>query len=179
MIRNSGFTDLRMSHAHGMANDDSVWPSFTDIMTVIVMIFLMALVIILIRNVDLVDQLRETMKSEQEVAALQKATELQRLQLENLLSSTEDELATSQTNLASTQQQLSASEGELDKTRQELASKLAILSSVEDELEAMQGQLNLTRQELDVNLSTLATTREELGTTQSPGADGADRLGPH
>ncbi|MCZ7597750.1 MAG: hypothetical protein M5U09_08485 [Gammaproteobacteria bacterium] len=63
-MRNYGFTDLRVSHAHGIANEDSVWPSFTDIMTVIVMIFLMALVVILIRNVNLVAQLRETMQSE-------------------------------------------------------------------------------------------------------------------
>ncbi len=57
MIKNDGFTDLRMSHAHGSSNEDSVWPSFTDIMTVIVIIFLMALVIILMRNVHLVEKL--------------------------------------------------------------------------------------------------------------------------
>ena len=42
-MQHYGFTDLRVSHAHGIGNEDSVWPSFTDIMTVIVMIFLMAL----------------------------------------------------------------------------------------------------------------------------------------
>ena len=36
-----GFTDLRMNHQHGQG-DDSFWPSFTDIMTVIVIIFLLA-----------------------------------------------------------------------------------------------------------------------------------------
>lgn len=52
----SGFTDLRVGHG-ARAGDDSVWPSFTDIMTVIVMIFLMAFVIMMVRNFELDRQL--------------------------------------------------------------------------------------------------------------------------
>ena len=33
-MQHYGFTDLRVSHAHGIGNEDSVWPSFTDIMTI-------------------------------------------------------------------------------------------------------------------------------------------------
>jgi len=51
-----GFVNLRGT-ATASTNEDSVWPSFTDVMMVIVMVFLMALVVILIRNVDLTDQL--------------------------------------------------------------------------------------------------------------------------
>jgi len=47
MIRTEGFVDLRVSPSGQLAtNEDSVWPSFTDVMTVIVMIFLLALVVI-------------------------------------------------------------------------------------------------------------------------------------
>ena len=53
MIHNAGFVDLRVSPSgQTNVNEDSVWPSFTDVMTVIVMIFLLALVIILIRNME-------------------------------------------------------------------------------------------------------------------------------
>ncbi len=54
-----GFVNLRGT-ATASTNEDSVWPSFTDVMMVIVMVFLMALVVILIRNVDLTDQLDKT-----------------------------------------------------------------------------------------------------------------------
>ena len=54
-----GFVNLRGA-ATASTNEDSVWLSFTDVMMVIVMVFLMALVVILIRNVDLTDQLDKT-----------------------------------------------------------------------------------------------------------------------
>ena len=86
-IHPQGFVDLRVqAHGEGSYSDDSVWPSFTDIMTVVVMIFLMALVVILIRNVDLVQQLRATMEAER-AAALTKDTLAVRIErLENLVS---------------------------------------------------------------------------------------------
>ena len=52
-----GFVDLRIGHGAQGIGDDSVWPSFTDIMTVIVMIFLMALVVLMVRNLELDRQL--------------------------------------------------------------------------------------------------------------------------
>ena len=53
MAEGGGFIDLRLDHASHAVGEDSVWPSFTDIMTVIVMIFMMALVVIMIRNTEL------------------------------------------------------------------------------------------------------------------------------
>jgi chromosome segregation ATPase len=47
-------------------------------MTVVVMIFLIALVTIVIRNVDLLNQLRATIEAEREAAAVAMCTELQR-----------------------------------------------------------------------------------------------------
>jgi len=58
-----GFTDLRMNHQQGQG-DDSFWPSFTDIMTVIVMIFLLAMVVVMMRNSELINQLRQTVEAE-------------------------------------------------------------------------------------------------------------------
>ena len=51
------FVDLRS----GDLSSESFWPSFTDIMTVIVMIFLIAMVVLLMRNMELVrEQCRRT-----------------------------------------------------------------------------------------------------------------------
>ncbi len=52
-----GFTDLRLNG--GGEVQEGFWPSFTDIMTVIVMIFLIAMVVLLVRNMELVNRRQE------------------------------------------------------------------------------------------------------------------------
>ncbi len=65
---NTAFTDLRADHQVSQSSA-GFWPSFTDIMTTIVMIFLIALVVLLARNLELVQQLQATMAAEQLAAA--------------------------------------------------------------------------------------------------------------
>ena len=119
-MRHTGFTDLRMSNASGASNEDSVWPSFTDIMTVIVMIFLMSLVVILIRNVNLVEQLRESMVSEQEIAVLAQAEEQQRIALEAALVLQQNDLQSVKDNLDNTLHNLNTTKSDLDQTQEKL-----------------------------------------------------------
>ncbi|NOR51186.1 MAG: hypothetical protein GQ470_01070 [Gammaproteobacteria bacterium] len=63
----SAFIDLRQN---GLSENSgaSFWPSFTDIMMVIVMIFMLASTMLMIRNYELVEELRSTMAAEQEAA---------------------------------------------------------------------------------------------------------------
>ncbi|HKF95638.1 MAG TPA: hypothetical protein VKB96_13795, partial [Gammaproteobacteria bacterium] len=65
-----GFVDLR-AHRHGdtLADHNAFWPSFTDIMTVVVMIFLLTSVIVIVRNWKLVDNLRASILAEQQLAS--------------------------------------------------------------------------------------------------------------
>jgi len=70
-----GFVNLRGT-ATDSTNEDSVWPSFTDVMMVIVMVFLMALVVILIRNVDLTDRLDQTERRVERDSAQKTAFEM-------------------------------------------------------------------------------------------------------
>lgn len=60
----TAFVDLRADYQSDQSSA-GFWPSFTDIMTTIVMIFLIALVVLLVRNLELVQQLRATMEAEQ------------------------------------------------------------------------------------------------------------------
>jgi DNA repair exonuclease SbcCD ATPase subunit len=103
MNAGTGFTDLRM-HRQIAESDDGFWPSFTDIMTVIVMIFLLAMVILLMRNMELVEQLRATMLSEMaaeektdhlnvRVAALQQQLRQQQSELSRMESLSEQQEA--------------------------------------------------------------------------------------
>ncbi len=56
------FSDLRLNAGSG--KEENFWPSFTDIMTVIVMIFMMVMLVLLLKNMDLVQRLQATLKSE-------------------------------------------------------------------------------------------------------------------
>jgi chromosome segregation ATPase len=64
-----GFIDLRRNTATE-TGADSFWPSFTDIMMVVVMIFMIASVVLMLRNWELVQTLRDTIESEREAEAL-------------------------------------------------------------------------------------------------------------
>ncbi|MCB1184426.1 hypothetical protein KDM41_13410 [bacterium] len=57
MHRFTGFPDLRQNRA-ASGGEAEFWPSFTDIMTVILMVFMLTMVVVIIRNADLIDQIR-------------------------------------------------------------------------------------------------------------------------
>ena len=178
MIQPEGFVDLRPPTGNG-ATEDSVWPSFTDIMTVIVMIFLMALVVILIRNVDLVRQLRQTIALEQESAvqsdtlALHIATlgdEIAGLQLR--LGETDARRLQAESTAVERQQKISALLGNivaLEKVRERLVRENAGLVSSQDALqgellsmEEQQKILETLGQELKIEVAVLALQRDTL-----------------
>jgi chromosome segregation ATPase len=178
VIQPEGFVDLRAPTGN-QATEDSVWPSFTDIMTVIVMIFLMALVVILIRNVDLVRQLRQTIALEQESAvqsdtlALHIATlgdEIAGLQLR--LGETDARRLQAESTAVERQQKISALLGNivaLEKVRERLVRENAGLVSSQDALqgellsmEEQQKILETLGQELKIEVAVLALQRDTL-----------------
>jgi len=68
-----GFVDLRLNRGDQQGNE-SFWPSFTDVMTVIVMIFLISMVVLLLRNMELVKQVRATLDAQQAAMELARTT---------------------------------------------------------------------------------------------------------
>ena len=178
MIQPGGFVDLRPTSGNRAA-EDSVWPSFTDIMTVIVMIFLMALVVILIRNVDLVRQLRETITLEQESAAQSDTLELR-------VATLADEIASLQLRLGESDALRTQAESTADEREQkvrELLGSVAALQQIREELaaenvglvssrNALQGQLLSSEEKqrlleevgrgLENDIAMLASQRDSL-----------------
>ena len=69
---NDGFIDLRQNQHHLV--EDSFWPSFTDIMTVVVMIFLITTSILIVKHWELVDELKTRIKVEQKISQRLKAS---------------------------------------------------------------------------------------------------------
>jgi len=86
---NNDFVDLRREHL----SSESFWPSFTDIMMVVVIIFLLTSMLLMVRNWELLDQLRNSMAAE--------------LQAEKIIMDTSQVNATLEEQLAQAQNEIS------------------------------------------------------------------------
>ena len=84
----TGFPSIGGSHA-GIGGENSFWPSFTDIMMVITMIFLMATSILVVRNWQLVAELRESIAAERIASQMIESTSQENATLEERLANAE------------------------------------------------------------------------------------------
>src|SRR5210317_2242915 len=84
----TSFPQIGGSHA-GIAGENSFWPSFTDIMIVVTMIFLMATSLLVVRNWQLVAELQESIAAEQIAAQMIESTSLENATLEERLANAE------------------------------------------------------------------------------------------
>ena len=73
----------------GADGENSFWPSFTDIMMVITMIFLMATSLLVVRNWQLVSELQESIAAEQVASETAEITVLENVTLEERLANAE------------------------------------------------------------------------------------------
>lgn len=143
-----GFIDLRLNSRSGGA-EDSFWPSFADIMSVIVMIFMLAMVILLVRNMDLVQKLRVTMEAERHAAELARSSSLEKDVLSSLLTETESELSM----LRLKMMQLRETNEELNTRLERRETELQRLQTDRAQLVSERDRLSATMQELNQNLA--------------------------
>lgn len=150
-----GFTDLRMNHQHGQG-DDSFWPSFTDIMTVIVIIFLLAMVVVMLRNSELIQQLRLTVEAERSAAELVRKTASEKENLavrlidaEQMLSMIRMELMHMTEKRDTLKKTLSNRDAELRQLKSDYAESQSTLQSVRHELELETSRLQQANSKLD------------------------------
>ncbi|MCG7898227.1 MAG: hypothetical protein JAY85_07180 [Candidatus Thiodiazotropha weberae] len=139
------FIDLRLN-SQGTQGDDSFWPSFTDIMTVIVMIFMLAMVILLLRNMELLSQLRATMEAEQQAMELVRSTGEENETLEERLIAREHELTMLRMQMMQLQERSEEQEAAISSQRFQIS------------------QLNRERDELNSRVNTLTSERTLLNT---------------
>jgi len=163
-----------------------VWPSFTDIMTVVVLIFLVALVIILMRNTELVGQLREsvsqtetmtTQRGEMEMRIATLGDEVVRLR--SVLAQAEAERSAAEETIVLKESEISAlldDVGALQKVREALAAEKAglteELAAVEDERQ----QLSTEKAALSEELAGVTSEREQLSEEKAALVSTKDQL---
>jgi len=127
------FIDLRRTSGEETGGD-TFWPSFTDIMMVIVMIFMIASTVLVLRNWELVQELRATIEAEHQAAALARSMtetsatlEEQLAQAQHINSEMRMQLMRGDENRQSMQEQLSVQQQQilaLTKEQQQLAASL-------------------------------------------------------
>jgi len=174
-----GFTDLRLNSGH-QDIQEGFWPSFTDIMTVVVMIFLISMVVLLVRNMELVNQLRATMEAERIAAELARATgeekdslssalhraeeRVQQMQLE--IMRLQDKGLNSEALIAEQLRAISALTNERDDLAQQAAQLILLRQRLEADVEKRQSELNAALQEIDNKQLQLNTAQRSIGSLE-------------
>ncbi len=199
----NGFIDLRQNRSDS-GLDGNFWPSFTDIMTVIVMIFIITSTVLIMRNWELVSELRSTLSAERaaraeiaqahhtsqslEAQLAQVQSDLSQLRIRNLQLSeiTEEQ----RRKLTEQLEKLLAMTTERDRLSEELQSvnrqaSLAgdQLSQTQTRLQQLEQDYNVRGQRLEELLAALAqleqryrTSLSELGTLRQQRAAAESRL---
>ncbi len=133
------FIDLRQNHGH-TGLDHSFWPSFTDIMMVIVMIFMIVSTVLILRNWELVAELRATLEAERQ--AQEQATVFQATS-----QSLEEQLAQTQ-NALSEERIRNLQLGELNQQqREQITRHLEQLLALRTERAQLSGQVESARRQ--------------------------------
>ena len=151
------FIDLRLNQRAAQA-EESFWPSFTDIMTVIVMIFLLAMVILLVRNMELLNELRATMASRQEAMELARSTDAENQTLGEKLLAREYELSMLRMQLMRMEEEAEQQEAAIDSQSNQIVS----LTMQRDDLTDQLSQLSLERDDLNVQVNRLTADASQL-----------------
>ncbi len=154
----NGFIDLRVGHGAQGVGDDSVWPSFTDVMTVIVMIFLMALVVIMVRNSELDRELLDTMSDREVAKALNQDLFEAKSLLESSLEHTQSERDKLKKSLSAELEKISL----LTDDQNKLENQLSNLVSLRRELESANSQLSGEKSQAYLEIERLVENEQTL-----------------
>ena len=174
-MKNGLFIDLRMKNE--TSGEAGFWPAFTDIMTVIVIIFLSVMLTLLVRNMDLVDQLRASLESERTATAQVQSTSDMNSNLSVRLKQLEQESAMLRMRLMDlgeehgrTQSQLKASEQESLQLKSDLSAitqAQEITLSEKSVLEQANAELTTAKLVLEKRQLTLEESKLALENSQS------------
>jgi chromosome segregation ATPase len=167
----NNFIDLRLNQQVNQG-EDSFWPSFTDIMTVIVMIFLLAMVILLLRNMELLSQLRMSIASEQEALALVRTTDEENETLEERLIAREHEITMLRMQLMQMSERSDKQETTISNQRLQITN----LSSQRDELDRKTKTLTEERELLTTQVTRLNQETSRLETQISEANQNIENL---
>jgi chromosome segregation ATPase len=132
-----GFVDLRYQGDSG-SSGESFWPSFTDLMMVVLMIFMIASTILMLRNMHLVSELRATIASEREARAQAQSASQTSATLEDRLAQAQQEISDLRIQLLRAGEQNRTASKQLADVRQQLLDLQGANQSLSDRFQQVQ-----------------------------------------
>ncbi len=157
---NEEFVDLRRGHL----SSESFWPSFTDIMMVVVIIFLLTSMLLMVKNWELLDQLRNSMAAEEQAEKIIHDTSQENATLEEQLAQAQNEISMLRMQLLQASEQASQLHTELDDKDQQIIIYLSDNAKLKNTVNKNENQIaQLSTQLLTVqdNLSQLTIDIEQ------------------
>jgi len=143
-------------------SSDSFWPSFTDTMMVIVMIFLFATSILIVRNYHLVAELQNSLAAEQRAAEVIETTSLANESLEIRLNNVETQIESATQENATLEERLTNYEQENSLLRLQILAKNERLKRAKLEKVQQQKLLDKLSQQNSLMLSSIKDQDRQL-----------------
>ena len=163
------FIDLRRDNL----STESFWPSFTDIMTVVVMIFLITSSLLMVRNWELIEQLRRSMMAEEKASEQIRNTSEENATLEEQLAQAQHEISMLRMQMMQASEQNSRLANTLEDKENQVIVILSENQQLQNELEENTQKIALLTSQLEASSTDLAQLRsnfseqsEELKTTR-------------
>ncbi len=136
----------QQEHVHG---ENSFWPSFTDVMMVITLIFLMATSLLVVRNWHLVAELQESIKAEQLAAQMIESTSQENATLEERLANAEQANSILRLRLLRKEEELTLAQQSMREQESEITGLQLQLGDVQTALEQSEARLASANLEID------------------------------
>ncbi len=156
----SGFVDLRLNRRRG--EDEGFWPSFTDIMTVIVMIFLMGMVVVILQNIEVTNNMKAALLEKQKATELAESTSQEKSLVSSQLSEAEEELARLRMLIILANDRRKTMEGQLSTAQKELQSLGDLYSALQETHDAVRLEKENVDKQLEDKSRILARIEAQL-----------------
>jgi chromosome segregation ATPase len=144
---------------HGVS-EESFWPSFTDIMMVIVMVFLLVTVTVLLNNWTLITDLKQSVKEQKVAASLAKEKQQENKNLASNLTQLKQQFVTVKQDKKSKEQKLSQALAMLASTQTEFAALKQNFQQIEAEKKQQNEAINLLQANVTEKEKSLAAAKE-------------------
>ena len=160
---NEEFVDLRRGHL----SSESFWPSFTDIMMVVVMIFLLTSMILMVKNWELLDQLRNSMAAEEQAEKIILDTSQENATLEEQLAQAQNEISMLRMQLLLASEQSNQLNVELDDKDRQIVIALSDNAKLKNAVNKNENQIASLSSQLSAAQNNLAQLNIDIEQKQN------------
>ena len=154
-----GFFETDVTCEQHNLHEESFWPSFTDIMMVIVMVFLLVVVSVILNNYQLVKNLKQSMLAQQLASSIAQDTQIKNNDLEEHIQELKQQLNEKTARFTTLEQQ---SKEQLDIKNKEIFKLKQQKKNYQNKIADLEAQIKSLRNSLTENASEYIALQKEL-----------------